>query len=110
MVDCDLCTRAVVTANPVLVPSKTIAYREGGKWRGLCDGCLESCGTATEANLAEGVKCGLCGEKKTPLYGVEIDVPSLSEEKKDKRAICKECLDACKGAYKNRGAPQQAHH
>jgi hypothetical protein len=109
MVDCDLCTRAVVTANPVKVPSKTLAYREGGKWRGLCDGCFEVCGTKSIPELIEGVSCDLCGERKTPLYNVEIGVPYISGEKKDKRAICKECLDACQSAYKNRGAPQPHH-
>ncbi|MCL7411241.1 MAG: F420H2 dehydrogenase subunit FpoO [Methanosarcinaceae archaeon] len=115
MADCDLCSVSLPTLNPVKVvmPRFASAFPKG-TWVGLCDKCLESAnevsGNTSSLSSSNG-KCDLCG-KKTELYSVDVEFPSLWKGvEPDVANLCKRCLEGCTEAQvRKENEPKSEHH
>lgn len=116
MADCDLCSLALPTLNPVkvLMPRFASAFPKG-TWVGLCDGCLKSAhevnGNTSSLSSSNG-NCDLCGAQ-TELYPVDIEFPSLWKGGVEPEVsnICKGCLEGCTEAQiRKENEPKSEHH
>jgi len=95
MADCCMCGLSVVTTNFVKVPSRTFAWKETGRYVGLCDGCLKACvSTDNSGSPALRGTCAICGIGNLQLYPVKYIIPSMEGREKSSVFVCSKCLKA----------------
>ena len=123
MADCDLCGVSIPTVCSVKVfePRFEHSYPEG-KWKGLCERCLDSSKAVYDAHAEESEEkvcmrpgdsfgtCDLCGSA-TQLYGVDVEVPSFTKVyEKETRRLCRKCLEGSSNAHAKKHECFGEHH